>query len=53
MTGGRAFDNGAEFLYGDHSLSRNTFENNVMFGCEHECMAIYFHCGRKNRGAIQ
>ena len=22
MTGGRAFDNGAEFLYGDHSLSR-------------------------------
>ena len=24
-----------------------------MYGCEHECMAIYFHCGKKNRGWIQ
>ena len=50
ITEGKAYYNGAEFLYGDHSLGRNTFENNVMFGCEKGCMALYLHCGKKNMG---
>jgi len=43
---GKAYHNGANFLYSDVSASRNTFENNIMFGSG--SMALVHHCGVDN-----
>jgi len=41
-----AFYNDGNFLYSDTSSSRNTFENNIMFG--EGLVALYHHCGLDN-----
>ena len=43
---GKAYHSGANFLYSDVSASRNTFENNIMYGSG--SMALVHHCGVDN-----
>ena len=43
---GKAYQNGENFLYSDASSSRNTFENNIMYGTG--SIALYHHCGVDN-----
>ena len=47
ITGGSAFDNGANFLYSDMSVGRNTYERNILFGTE-EGGALKNNCGKLN-----
>ena len=49
ITGGSAFDNGANFLYSDMSVGRNTYERNILFGTE-EGGALKNNCGKLNMG---
>jgi len=43
---GQAYHNGANLMYSDASSSRNTFENNIMYGSG--SVAMKHHCGVDN-----
>ena len=49
ITEGSAFDNGANFLYSDMSVARNTYERNIFYGTE-EGGALKNNCGKLNMG---
>ena len=49
ITEGSAFDNGANFLYSDMSVARNTYERNIFYGTD-KGGALKNNCGKLNMG---
>ena len=52
IIGGRAFNNGANFLYSDMSVGRNTYEKNIFYDTEAsgDSGALKNNCGKLNMG---